>query len=114
MLKMIAEKTRKAELKELRKIIKETLDKEESQGILGGHLTWYQNIHPALKSGLVKCDYKIIFRVLTENSEALTEKINKWMSKQNKNRIWQDCSKSEWWKGCTRYEIRLEYNYKKA
>lgn len=114
MLKMIAEKTRKSELKELRKIIKDTLKKEEDEGVLGCHLQWYQNIHPALKSGLIKCDYKIVFKTLVKSDKLLNEQIDKWMSKPNKNRIWQIHYHSEPWQGCSRHEIRLEYNYKQA
>ena len=108
MLKMIAEKTRKAELKELREIIKEATGKDYH------YVQWYQNVRPALKSGLVKCGYKIVFGVPTSKVEEVNEKLDKWMDKKNPNRIWDHYGKAEHWQGWSTYRIDLIYNYQQA
>ena len=128
MLKMIAEKTRKKELAELRAILKKYLSQEPfgSEQYLKiypffrgctkyNSLEWYQNIRPALKNGLIKCGYKIRWRPLfTESlSNQLTAELKAWASKHNPNRIYCSIDGPGIWTPITE-GIDLIYNYKQG
>ena len=100
--KMIAEKERKEELKTLRKLIKDTVSKEEYK-----KLQWYQDSRRPNSSGLSKCGYQIyLYNLGTEKAEELNQKIA-FLSKENKNRVRQEhiqCSNG--------FHLFLTYNYK--
>jgi len=106
MLKMIDEKGRKKELSELRNIFKRNLTEHEYRW----GLRWYQNIRPALKTGLIRCDYKITWRNISDKVRAdnLEKEVQEWLSKKNPNRIYSD------YLCFSRNGLALRYNYKQA
>lgn len=112
----IDEEGRKKELSELRAILKKYLsqEKEWEEPVTEWDrnitkydaLSWYQNIRPALKNGLVKCDYKIRWSPLKDKSlqKNLMGELKAWKNKSNPNRIYSDLGKGG---------LDLMYNYKK-